>query len=234
MLEKMIPKEEAAMGRKIISQLAARDYASVEGQLSASLRTPDIRGKLEEIARQIPTVEPVAIRTVGSHMNTMNSVTTYALTFEYQYRDTWLIASTVLERRDNSVTLQGVHVVPRNQSLESENGFSLADKSALHYIVVALAIAIPLFVVYALVACIRTKVPRRKWLWLLFVAMGIVQFHFNWTTGAWSIQPLAFSLLGAGFFKSGPVAPYVFILAFPLGALVFLAKRRTLAPADDA
>jgi hypothetical protein len=234
MFDTFVPKEEAALAKRVISQLAARDYASVEAQLDPSLRSPDLRSKLEEIARQVPSGEPTNIRTVGAHTNSTNSVTSFNLTFEYQYKDSWLLANAVLERRDGKVVVQGIHVTPRTRSLETENAFTLAGKSALHYAVLALAVAIPLLVVYALVACVRTKVPKRKWLWLLFVAVGLVQFQFNWTTGAWGIQPISFALLGAGFSKAGPVAPYIFTLAFPLGALVFLKKRRSFAQPVDA
>lgn len=234
MFDKFVPKEEAALAKQVISQLAARDYESVEAQLDPSLRAPDLRSKLEEMARQVPSGEPTNIRTVGAHTNSMNSVTSFNLTFEYQYKDSWLLANAVLERRNGKIVVQGIHFTPRTRSLESENAFTLTGKSALHYAVLALAVAIPLLVAYALVACVRTKIPKRKWLWLLFVAVGLVQFQFNWTTGAWGIQPISFALLGAGFSKAGPVAPYIFTLAFPLGALVFLWKRRSFAQPVDA
>lgn len=234
MFEKFVPREETALAKQVISHLAARDYASVEAQLDPSLRSPDLRSKLEEIAKQVPSGEPTNVRTVGAHTNSANSVTSFNLTFEYQYKDSWLLANAVLERRNGNVVVQGIHLTPRTRSLEAENAFTLAGKSALHYAVLALAVVIPLLVVCALVACVRTKVPKRKWLWLLFVAVGLVQFQFNWTTGAWDIQPLSFALLGAGFFKAGPVAPYVFTLAFPLGALVFLGKRRSFVQRVNA
>ncbi|MBQ0945532.1 hypothetical protein KAK07_19490 [Ideonella sp. 4Y16] len=127
-----------------------------------------------------------------------------------------------------------MHVTPRSTSLEAENAFTFDGKSALHYAVLVLAVGIPLFVVYALIACVRTQIPKRKWLWLLFVAVGMVQFRFNWTTGAWGVHPFSVALLGAGFAKAGPVAPYIFTLAFPLGAFVFLMKRRSFAQPADA
>ncbi|WP_140636123.1 hypothetical protein [Methylibium rhizosphaerae] len=177
----------------------------------------------------LPFEAPFPDVQVGAHTNTMNSVTRYDLTFEYQYKEGWLLATTVLERRDGKVTVQGIHFSPRTQSLESENAFAPAEKGALHYVVLAFAVTIPAFIIYAFVACMRTRMPRRKWLWLVFIAVGLVQFRFNWTTGAWGVQPLAFSLLGAGFSKAGPVGPYLFTLAFPLGALLFLKKRDSFA-----
>jgi hypothetical protein len=234
MFEKLAPAQEVTIAKDLIAKLAERDFTSVEARLGGSLRTPDTRAKLEQIANLIPVEKPKAVRTVGANTMSMNSITTYKLTFEYGYRDQWLIVDTVLERRDDRLTLEGIHVTPAQQSLEAQNRFSFEGKGPLHYLVFAFAIAIPLFVIYTLVVCARTRITKRKWLWLLFVAVGFVQFNFNWTTGAWDLLPIAFSVLGAGFGKMGPVAPWVFTLAFPLGAVIFLVRRRSIQSAHEA
>lgn len=233
MFEKLVPAEEAAVAKEMVAKLAARDFVSVEAQLDPTLRTPDVRQKLEQVANLLPTEKPRSIRTVGAHSTRMSAASTYNLTFEYDFGDKWLVVNTVLERRDDRLALQGIHLTPMQQSLEAINRFSFEGKGIFHYLVFALAIGIPAFVLYALVACARTRIAKRKWLWLMFVAVGVVQFHFNWSTGAWEVQPFAVSLLGAGFAKMGPVAPWVFTLAFPLGAILFLVRRRSLQGRHD-
>ncbi|MEJ6022565.1 hypothetical protein [Ramlibacter sp. PS4R-6] len=225
MFEKLVPAEEAAAAKDVVAKLAARDFASIEPRLGPNLRNADARAKLEQMAGLIPAEKPKSVRTVGANTMRANSVTTYNLTFEYEYQGGWLLVATLLERRDGKLTLEGLHLVPNRQSLAVANAFTFEGKGPLHYVVFALAIAIPLFVIYALVACARAKIPRRKWLWLLFVAIGFVQFTFNWTTGAWDVHPVAFALLGAAFAKAGPVAPWIFTLAFPLGAVLFFLIR---------
>jgi hypothetical protein len=116
------------------------------------------------------------------------------------------------------------------QSLQEYNRFALVGKNAIHYIVLSLVVAVPLFIVYALVLCLKTPIARRKWLWMLFIALGFSRLSFNWTDGAYKIQPISFSLLGAGFLKAGPYAPWIFTVAVPVGAIVFLVKRRSLVP----
>jgi hypothetical protein len=232
--DKMVPQEEASTAKRLISKVAAREFTAVEDQLSPNLRSPENRAKLEEISRAVPAREPIAVKTVGAHTMHNASRTTYDLTFEYRYPDSWLLANVVLERADGKLTVQGLHLTPRTVSLEAENSFTFQGKGPLHYLVFALAVAIPIFIVYALTICIRTKIPKRKWLWLLFVAIGLVQFQFNWSNGAWDINPISFSLLGAGFVKAGPVAPYIFTVAFPLGAILFLARRHSSAQRNDA
>jgi len=232
--DKMVPQEEASAAKQLIAKVAAREFTAVEAQLAANLRTPEIRAKLEGLSRAVPAGEPSTIQAVGAYTMHSTSGTTYDLTFEYRYPDSWLLANVVLERTEGKLTVQGLHLTPRTVSLEAENGFTFQGKGALHYLVFALTVAIPVFIVYVLVVCAKTKIPKRKWLWLLFVAIGLVQFQFNWATGAWGLNPISFSLLGAGFVKAGPVAPCIFTVAFPLGAILFLARQRSMLQPDDA
>lgn len=229
MFEKLVPKDEAAIARQLLSQVAAKDFANVEKQLDPRVQGPSVRGGLEQMAALFPAEEPKAVTLVGSHTSTVNDLTTYNLTFEYEYADAWVLASVALQRRDGRLTVLGLHAEPEKQSLKEANRFTFAGKGPLHYIVFALVIAIPLFIVYALVVCIRAPNVKRKWLWLVFVALGFVEFSLNWTTGGYAIGPARFLLLGAGFYRAAPYAPFVFDVAIPLGAILFVAKRRSLA-----
>lgn len=228
MFEKFVPKEEAVIAKQLLSQLAVKDYAAIEQQLDSSIRTPSVRSALEQMAAQFPHGEPKRVNVVGSNTSTVNGLTTYNLTFEHEYPGAWLLANVALQRRDSQVSVLGLQVSPMKQSLKELNRFTFEGKHPIHFIVFALAIAIPIFIVYALVLCFKTPIPKRKWLWLLFVAFGFVQVSLNWTDGAYAVQPISFALLGAGFFRAGPYAPIVLNIAAPIGAIVFLTKRRSL------
>ncbi len=234
LFESLVPKEESELAKQLVAKVAARDFSAIEEALDPAFRTPDLQDKLDQMARTLPAGSPKSIRTVGSNTTTRSKSTTYDLTLEYEYPASWVLAGVLLERIDDKVMLQGITFTPRTQSLEAENRFTFEGKGLLNYLVLALAIMIPLVVVYALVLCVRTKIARRKWLWVLFIAVGVIQFHFNWTTGAWEVQPVSFMLLGAGFAKTGPVAPWVFTLAVPLGAVLFLVRRASLQRRNDA
>jgi hypothetical protein len=228
MFDKFVPKEESAIAKEVLSRLAAKDYSAVERQLDPSIQAASVQGALEQMASMFPGGEPKGVTTIGADTTTINGLTTYNLTFEHEYSNAWLLTNVVLQRRDGQVTILGLHVRPMKQSLKELNRFTFEGKSALHYIVFALAVAIPLFIVFALVLCFRTPIAKRKWLWLLFVALGFVQFRLNWTDGAYGIQPFSFALLGAGFFRTGLYAPIIVNIAIPIGAIVFLLKRRSL------
>lgn len=223
--DKFVPKEEAEIARQVLASLGSRDLAAIEPQLDASLAGPETRQKLQEVAAQFPAGPPKSTQVVGSNTMTTSDRVTYSLTFQYEYPDRWLLANVVLQRTGGELKIAGVHVNRLVDSLQNQNRFTLAGKGPLHWTFLTLAVAIPLFIVVTLVVCARTPIPRRKWLWMLFVAVGLVQVSLNWSTGEWGISPVAFLLLGAAFQKTGPVAPYVLTIALPVGAVVFLLRR---------
>lgn len=228
LIERFTPKQEAAFAKDVIARIAARDLAGLKPMLSSELRNPEVEGQLEKMANVVPSGKPRSIRTVGVNASTGESGTTYSLAFEYEFTGSWLVANVVLARNGDELLLKGIHFEPRSRSLASENALSFEGKGMLHYAFFALAIVIPFFIVYTLIVCMKTTVVKRKWLWLLFIVIGVVQFQLNWSTGEWGVIPVGFSLFGAGFFRAGPFAPYVFTIAMPLGAIVFLMRRKTL------
>ena len=234
LFDKFVPKNEEAVAKEVIAELSAHDYPAVEAKLDKSVQSSEIRGKLEEIATLIPAENPKSVHTIGALTNRINAVTNYSLTFEYEYDEGWVVANVVMRRSGGGLTVTGIHVMPHKQSLEAQNAFSLAGKSWLHYIVFGLAVIVPLFILYAIVVCARTKIAKRKWLWILFIALGFFKLQLNWTTGAWAIQPVYFLLLGAGFTKAAPAAPLFLSVAFPLGAVLFLLKRRSISRMESS
>jgi hypothetical protein len=233
--DKFVPKEEAEVAKQVLAAFGSRDFGAIEQRLDASLAGADTRPKLEQVAEQFPSGSPKAVQVVGSNTMTMPGRVTYDLTFQCEYPDRWLLVNVVLQRADGQLKIMGVHVNRLADSLQNQNRFTFAGKGPVHWLFLALAVVIPLFIVATLVVCARTPIPRRKWLWLLFVALGLVQVSLNWSTGEWGISPVAVLLLGVGFHKAGPVAPYVLTIALPIGAVVFLLRRRTwsTAPSGD-
>lgn len=224
--DRLVPQEETRLAKTVVAQVSARDFAAVEAALDPALRTAELGAQLENLARTVPPGPVTSVQVVGASTVMGPSGTTYTITLECQHPSAWMLAVVVLRRQASGLLLQGLHFVPRSQSLASENQFTLAGKGPLHYGVLVAALLIPAYVLYALVICLRSRFAGRKWPWVLFVACGLVQFHFNWSTGEWGVQWIAVLLLGAGFTKSGPVAPWILTLSLPLGAFFFLSRRR--------
>ena len=66
-----------------------------------------------------------------------------------------------------------------------------------------------------------------RWLWAAIVLIGAGRFTLNWTTNHVSVIVLAIQVLGSGFTRLGPDAPYLIATSVPVGAILFFIKRLT-------
>jgi len=224
--EKLIPKEPEAFSRQYLVLLQTRQLDSVEAQIDPKLKSADMRLRLEKMAGMFPESAPISVQTVGAETFATPQATDSNLTFQFQYPEKWLLANVATRKSGGQILVIGLNVYPLADSLEKLNAFTLTGKTAGHHVVLFLAAFVPLFIVYALVLCARTPIPKRKWLWVLFVLSGFGQFSLNWTDGALRYNLLSFLMFGGGAMKMGPYAPWIVSCSFPLGALVFLYKRK--------
>ncbi len=187
------------------------------------------------MAGAFPSGEPESITLVGAHRFTSDGTSRLDLTYEYEFRDQWVLASVVMEKRDGESRIMGLNVNPQQESLKEQNRFTLSGKTPKHYLILLLAIVLPLFTLWTLVLCIRTTFKGKKWPWILFVLVGFGQLGLNWTTGDLSFTPVSFQVFSSSFFAAFN-GPWTLSISIPVGAIVFLLKRNELkadeTPAD--
>lgn len=232
MIDKITPQAESAYAQKVIAELRAGDYASVRQALAPQLRLPGIDEHLPKLAGLFPKGSPKTVKVVGVDALSVSRPggplkTQYQLTYEYEFPGSWVVAKVVLAKEQDHLAVIGIHIQPLAHSLEETNAFTLAGKGALHWAFLLLAIAVPLFCVYAFVACVRMTGLKRKWLWALFTLIGVFTVSINWSTGELGVQPLSFLLLSASTFGSA-YSPWFVNVAFPIGAVCFLWRRHVL------
>lgn len=227
LLQKFTSVKDQATAKKYLDHLRNERYAEIEGVADPSIQSPALRGTLEQMARLVPHEEPTSIKLIGAEtMQDPNGVTKN-LTFEYKFGDKWLVMNVATRQTQNAFTLVGLHVYPQAQSIEEQNRFRLDGKTPGQYLVLALAILFPLLTLYALIVCARMKMTGRKWLWILFILLGVGKVAINWTTGEWGFMPLSIQLFSASAFAA-PYGPWIVAVSLPLGAVVFLFRRRAL------
>jgi hypothetical protein len=189
-MKKMTSQEDEAVAKHYIELLRQSKFEEIENDSDPSIRRPDARDILEKMAGMIPTNTPESIKIVGSHvMHTPNS-RTVNITFEYQFPTKWLLINVAIQKKDGVSTIVGFNVNPMSESLEQINRFTLTGKGLIHYVALLLIILAPLFTLYALVLCIKTRFVKKKWLWIIFIVLGIGKFGVNWTTGQWLATPV--------------------------------------------
>jgi hypothetical protein len=235
---KVAPPAQQEIGRHYIEQLRNRDFGDIQKVIDSSISEELRGGILEQMADSIPAGTPTSVKLVGANQFSSEKVgTTLNLTYEFQFGDKFLLINVARKTKDGVDTIIGLRVQPLSASLEVLNRFTLSNKTAFQYCVLVAAIAAALFTLYALVVCIRTKMARRKWLWVLFILFGFGKIMVNWTTGAWD-----FMILNAQLFSASAGAayfgPWIISVSLPVGAVFFLSRRKELeatpSPASES
>jgi hypothetical protein len=147
-------------------------------------------------------------------------------TFEYDFCGKWLLANVAVRDRQGIKTVVGFNVNPMTRSLESQNRFTLTGKTTAQYTVLLAAIAAALVTLCSLIICAKAKLPKRKWVWVLFILVGFGKVAVNWTSGEWGIAPLSVQLFSASAFAPF-YGPWTIAASLPIGAIAFLIYWRS-------
>jgi hypothetical protein len=228
MIQKFSTPEDQQITKDYINQLRARDFAPIAAAIDPSIRRPDMNEVLAKMADKLPQQEPTTITLVGARSESTAHSKKVNTTFEYQFGDKWFLINVATLTADGPRTIIGFNVLAEVQALKAQNRFTLNGKSPIQYSVLILAFLVPLFTLYALLVCIRTRLKGPKWPWILFIIVGLGRITVNWTTGQWVIGVLTAQLLGASEFRE-LYGPLMISVGVPVGALTFLLSRSMLA-----
>jgi len=227
MMKTLAPSVDQQVATRYIDLLRHHQFDQIETDLDSSLQTPDIHAALVRLAAAFPAQDPVSVKLVGANTFHSPSVDKKNISFEYQFPDRWLLVSVATQGSGGIRKIYGLHVKVLSDSLENINRFTLSGKGVSQYAALALGTIALIFTLYALVVCIRTRIAKRKWLWIIFILVGFGKLSVNWTTGQWGFMPASIQL-----FSSSAAAqlygPWIVAVSFPLGALWFLLRRKHL------
>jgi hypothetical protein len=227
-IKTIAPPEQQEIVRHYIEQLRSRDFNSLKNAADPSIAADFGDETLKKMADLIPAGEPTSVKLVGANQFSSKAVgTTRDLGYEYQFGEQFILIQVNRKIKDGTDTIIGFRVRPLRESLEKQDEFTLSGKSALQYGVLAAAILALVFSLYALIVCIRTKHLRRKWLWILFILFGLGKLSVNWATGQWVVNLLFAQLFSAGA-TAGYFSPWIISVSLPIGAAVFLSRRKEL------
>jgi hypothetical protein len=225
-MKKMTPQQDEAITRRYVDELRQNRFDQIEQDLDPGLKDSNMQGTLASMAAMFPAQEPVSTKVVGFR-SFLGNVRRTEITLEYEFPQKWLLAEVVTQKSSGVTTIVGLHVTPIANSLENLNRFTLVGKGATQYAILSLAVLAPLFSLYGFVLCIKTRMGKKKWLWLIFIVLGIGKLVVNWTTGQVFFTPLAIQLPAAGA-NAQLYGPWLVYVSIPLGALIFLIMRKRL------
>lgn len=225
LLQKFASQEEQAEAKSHIDRLRAGKFDEIEKVLDPSIRTPNIRDTLAKMSALIPNREPTSVKLVGFQTFQSSDTKTVNITFEYNFDDKWLLANVALQEQQGKKSVIGFNINPITDSLQNQNKFTLTGKGPIQYAILVAAITSILITLYSIIVCARTKFPKRKWLWILFILVGFGKVTVNWTTGEWAFAPISIQLFSASA-TAMLYGPWTIGASLPLGAILFLFYKR--------
>jgi hypothetical protein len=226
LLKKSMPPEDEALARDCVDLLFQNRLDEIEARLDPGVRTADIHEKLAEMSSLLPS-KPISVKTVEAGFVHGPDSSTTTITLEYQLQRSWLLAHFVIRTQDGGRTITVFRITPIAKPLEVMNEFTFDDKGFSQYAGLLLALSVAALTLYAFALCIRMKMGRKKWVWLLAILVGICRLTVNWTTGEWFFTPLAF-LIPPVTISCTAYGPWMLQIFSPVGAIAFLRLRKGL------
>lgn len=225
LMKRFAPPEDEANARKYVDLLRQGKFDEIVHDSDSSLVDSNIQDTLARMAAIIPAEDPKSIKVVGAHVFHGSEFSRTNITLEYEFPSKWVLVDVTTQKKDSSFSIVGFHVNPIADSLENLNKFTFVGKGGVQYSVLTMAVFTTLFSLYAFVMCLRTKNVKRKWLWAIFILVGVGKLAVNWTTGEWGFQTLAFQI-PCGTASAQLYGPWMIAVSLPLGAIVFLVRRQ--------
>lgn len=223
----LVPKEEMSFAKDYLNKIRTRDFEYVLSYIDPELSDQVSIEKIEEVAQYFPSGKVFSTELIGSKVNTFNSTWQGNFSFEYNFEGGWAVANVAMRRVADTSTVIGFNVYRTEASQKELNKFVLSGKTVFHYLILVLACVIPIFIFITLIYCIKTPIPKRKWLWVLFVLGGIGTVSINWVSGEYGFKIVQYLLFGAAANAGSGYAPWVISAGFPLGAIIFWFKRKS-------
>ena len=219
------PAADEAIARKYVDLLRQGKFEQIESALDPSLIDSSLGDTLARMAAMFPSDSPKSAKVVGAHVFHGPEFSRTNITLEYEFPSSWLLVDITTQKKGDVSTIVEFHVNPISDSLENLNKFSLIGKGITQDGILAMAIFATLFSLYVFVLCLRTKNVKKKWLWIIFILVGVGKLAVNWTTGHWDFQTVAFQV-PCGSAAAPLYGPWTVAVSLPLGAIVFLLRHR--------
>ena len=230
-IEDFADDEKEAIATDYIQDIIDGDFERIKEAIEPTLRPKLTDELLMQMSSVLGKEQPQSRELIGYNSHTFNrEPTRYNLSYQYGYTDRWIIVNVAFRTLpDGKEEVFGLNVYdPMSQPLQEVHRFNLENKEVIHFVFLFCTVIIPLFILSTLVAAVRTKFRKRKWLWIIFILFGLMQFSLNWTTGQVGWKLLNFQLFGAGALTASPYAPWILSFSIPVGSILFWIKRKDL------
>lgn len=224
---KIVPDSVNKFAIRFVSEVHKGNIDSCGLMILPEKYTEEAKQFLTNVYSNIQTFPIDSFSIINASKTTLlgdNGYTKYTVDYEYVIKDKFLYFTFIIIEQKGKLSITAFDGRILANSLAENYAFTFKDKGFLHYLFFFLAILIPIFIIVTLIFALKTKLTK-KWLWIIGILLGFIKFSLNWTTGQFMFNLINFSILGAGFTKSGNVSPWILSFSIPFVAIVFWIKR---------
>jgi hypothetical protein len=237
--ERHTKPEEREFARYYLELLERGRADSAFALVVPELQTAHTREQVAQVSSFLAAHPVDSLHMIGVHVNTTPGLRNVNLSWQYRSAGQWVLASVAAQHSAaGSRRVVGVNVHLAERSMTELNRFTVRDRSLLHIFWLLIAVLNPLICIATAIRTATAAGMPKRWGWAVASLVGVFTLTLDWTTGAVNVNPVAFTLLGAGFIRPGPAAPWMISISFPLGAALALrqyrAWRRAPRPIDAA
>lgn len=227
-LRRIAPPESQQYVRRFVDSLAVAPVDQIAREFTPRLaQEAGVLDSLRTVQRRfalIGTVDSATLVGANAFSSAGSSSVLRDLSFEvYGTRGIAFVHVRLVEEGTRR-HIDALHMEPLERPLRAVHGF-WQNLRLVQGVVVAAAISVVVFTLWAAVRVARTPMPRR-WGWAFVALIGVGKFAVNWTTGELGTEILSVQLLGASVLRNGLVAPWIVAFSFPIGAIVALQRRQ--------
>lgn len=222
-VRKLVPEEAMVVSDRAVEYYLTQDSEGLRKLGDQGLKEQATDEALNHLYSFIGEGDVLSKNVIGGSFNaSTNSGTIAEASYEIEFSDRYLTIGVRLVKIEGEFRLNSFTVNVLDDSYSEQLAFSLGGKSPIHYLILALTIFVPIFILGTLVACIRRRGMKRRILWTIFIIFGVSSITFNWTTGNITYSVLQFQLFGAGFELA---EAWYFTVGLPLGAISWWFKH---------
>jgi hypothetical protein len=226
----LVPDHVNKFAINFIDQVHDGNIDTCLTMVSNDMKDTNGRGFLNDLHNSIKYSRLDSCRIINSSKTSVyggDKYDIYKIEYEYFVDSRFQYYNFSIKEKPDSLIILGFKAGQFETTLADQNAFTLKGKGFIHFFFLIFCILIPTFCIITIIFAFKSKIKLR-WLWIIGIAVGLMRFSLNWTTGEFDYQLTNASFLGAGFVKYGIEGQWIFFISVPLFAIIFWFRRKTL------
>lgn len=224
---------DVTQAKSVLEQIREQRYDLVQAQFDSVMIDTYPLEILEEISADMRQEEPLTIKLLNTSWKQGPTGPEAHVGLAYRFPHMTFYCEFVLRTIDGATKVGYAHIHhPTPAQAMEESRFTFGGKPPGQYALLAIATIVPACMLYALAVCVFGDNPY-KWIWPIFIVLGLGRISLNWNTGEWQTAVAGIQWFGVSA-SHGPYEPWTIVVSLPFGAKAFLLQRRQAVHAAAA